>query len=430
MKESFDIGVISKEEFEEGKQRIEAKLKELEKPEEEKPKEDIQIKEIKEEAKLEEQKDDSQLKLGEEKEKEAKEEIPKEKEEIKHEPINEEKLKEEIPEEKPKEVEEKKEEVIKEEKQEEAKVGTEAVKYEEDHVSDAERDVEEPQEIDEEIKIGKKTLVFLAIILIGLGSWYFFFMDKPESPVQDDDVFSPVIDEPTVTIACHSDEDCMEEGKIGVCSNPGQETAECEFIEDVEVKLIVLNSEACFNCGTGRVMSILKSFYPNLDVENIDLETEEGGNLVESFNINTLPAYILGSSFVDAQNYGKLSNAFDEVNGNFIMRNSVANANYYFEREEISNKLDLFLQEGQEASLQAEENLKEFLETFDNKVEFEMHDSNDRIVEELGISTFPTFLINNRIKFSGVQPADIIKVNFCQLNQADECDLELSKSLV
>ena len=89
----------------------------------------------------------------------------------------------------------------------------------------------------------------------------------------------------------------------------------------------------------------------------------------------------------------------------------------------------MFLQSGQEASSKAEENLKEFLETFDNIV-FEKHNTNSQIVKELGINTFPAFLINNKIKFGGVQSADKIRGNFCQLNKVTECALGLSKSLV
>jgi glutaredoxin-related protein len=112
------------------------------------------------------------------------------------------------------------------------------------------------------------------------------------------------------------------------------------------------------------------------------------------------------------------------------MKNTVANANYYVEREEIPNKLDLFFSQGQTASTKAEENLKEFLEVFDSEVEFEKHNEDSEIVKELGINTFPAFLVNNKIKFGGVQPADKIRENFCQLNSVTECASGLTKSLV
>ncbi|MDP6139539.1 MAG: hypothetical protein QGI89_05645, partial [Candidatus Woesearchaeota archaeon] len=85
--------------------------------------------------------------------------------------------------------------------------------------------------------------------------------------------------------------------------------------------------------------------------------------------------------------------------------------------EEISNKLDLFVKANQVASLTAEDNLEEFLDEFEDDVNFEKHDENSEIVKELGINTFPAFLVNNKIKFSGVQAADVIKDNFCRMNE-------------
>ena len=112
------------------------------------------------------------------------------------------------------------------------------------------------------------------------------------------------------------------------------------------------------------------------------------------------------------------------------MKNSVSNSNYYFKRGQMQNKLYLFFKSGQEASSQAEKNAKEFLDAFKGKIVFEKYDSNSNIAKELGINTYPTFLINNQVKFSGVQAANTIKENFCQLNKLEECNLELSKSLI
>ena len=75
LEESFKIGVITKEEYESGKQRIESDFKRLD---EEIPERKIQVNEIKDEQEMKKEeaekdvqtkeiKDESQLKLGEEK---------------------------------------------------------------------------------------------------------------------------------------------------------------------------------------------------------------------------------------------------------------------------------------------------------------------------------------------------------------------------
>ncbi|MBI2652733.1 hypothetical protein HYX00_04680, partial [Candidatus Woesearchaeota archaeon] len=76
-----------------------------------------------------------------------------------------------------------------------------------------------------------------------------------------------------------------------------------------------------------------------------------------------------------------------------------------------------------------EKNLKEFLDAF-KEVKFDKYLSNELLAKELNIKTFPTFLINNRVKFSGVHTAETVKENFCKMNKLKECEKGLSKNLV
>src|SRR3989338_780661 len=281
---------------------------------------------------------------------------------------------------------------------------------------------EEPETAFEISKGSMKVLIYaIAILVLAFGSYFFFFSGNT-----DDNRLS----DSTVFIACSSGQDCKKEGAIGTCNNPGTEDAECSFVEGVKVKLIVLNSNNCFNCDTGRVLSILNGFFPNLEIENLGIETEEGKEVADKFDIEVLPAYILNSNLQQASNYHKFFNAFNKVGDSFVMKNTVANSNFYIEREEIPGKLDLVIQQNQAASADAEKNLKEFLDAFKGKVDFEKHSDNSALAKELGINAFPVFLVNNKVKFSGVQAADVIKENFCRMNKLQECGLELSKSLI
>ena len=98
---------------------------------------------------------------------------------------------------------------------------------------------------------------------------------------------------------------------------------------------------------------------------------------------------------------------------------------------EINNPvtgLDLLVKENDASSANSEKNLKEFLQAF-KEAKFEKHLSNGALAKELQIKSFPTFLVNNRIKFSGVHTADTTNDNFCKLNKLPECGKSLSKSL-
>ncbi len=414
LEESLHLEVITKEEYEQARQRIERKLKSLEKKAEkletkaEKKTEEVKIKEVKREETRE---------VPKAEEENAEEEIPSEE---KEEDISEEEPEEERSEEDTlKSAEEIAAEQVKK-AAEEAEIKEEA--EDEEFVPIAKPEERKEEDVFELSKGSIKVLIYaIAILVLAFGSYFFFFSENP-----DDNTLS----DSTVFIACSSDQDCKKEGSIGTCNNPRTKDAECAYVEDVEVKLAVLNGNDCFNCDTGRVLSILNGFFPNLEIENLDIKTNEGKEIAAEFNVDVLPAYILNSSLQQASNYHKFFNAFNKVGDSFVMKDTVSNANYYINREEIPGKLDLIVKPNQAASADAERNLQEFLDAFGSKVDFEKHSDNSALAKELGINTFPVFLVNNKVKFSGVQAADVIKDNFCRMNDLEECGLELSKSLV
>jgi len=343
LKESLDLNVITEEEYNSAKERIDVKLNEVEAP-----KEMItsskEVEEGTEENKKIEIKEMKTDEVGQEKEpvKEAEEEVgtPEERaEEAKEEVHIEEKnpeepikdkedtitidfnwlknifgRKEEPAAEQPAEeakIEEKPEKILDEEK--EAPKEVEEEKTEEESKPKEEIEEERPEELlkepakEEEItvegtKSNKKLYGYIALILIlvaGIG--YTLIPEKSDAPYvptiptidskPDDSKPSKVI-----LIACSSDKECTKEGSIGTCKHSGTENAECEYIEDIKVKLTILNSDDCFNCQTKTKLSIIKSFFPNLDINNVDLDTQEGNDLITKFGIDVLPAYILNSS--------------------------------------------------------------------------------------------------------------------------------------
>jgi hypothetical protein len=138
--------------------------------------------------------------------------------------------------------------------------------------------------------------------------------------------------------------------------------------------------------------------------------------------------YILDENITQKPAFEQYKQSFVQKAGSYTLSDNAAGATFYFKRENVANKLDLFVN-GNDASANAENNLKEFLGNFNN-VKFEKHNADDSLAKELNIKTFPAFLVNNRVKFGGIQPAETIKENFCKLNKLAECDKELSGSLV
>lgn len=198
----------------------------------------------------------------------------------------------------------------------------------------------------------------------------------------------------------------------------------------IKANVLILNDRSnCFNCDTQRVLGILDGWFGAVNAEEIEHATQKGRELAEKFGIEALPAYILDGSIEKSKNYGQIKQAFIKKDNSYILSESAAGSTFYLRREPMPNKLDLFVISGDSISAKAESNLNEFLDAF-REVKFDKHTSEEELTKELRIKNFPAFLINNRVKFSGVNTAETIKDNFCKMNKLEGCEKSLSKSLV
>lgn len=336
LKESFEAEVISKEEFEKGKDRIERKLKEIRKldvPKEQKP----------EEQKKDKETDEKSIVIGE-----AGETI---------------KLK-----------------VIHDEAEQHEH--TEPVQG-----KNAEEKEEIVQKSGKDNKLFKYSVVFVVLLLA------FFFL---YSIFKDNESAMP---------------------------------AKAREIIEPKINVLVLNDKKnCFNCDTQRVLGILESWFGSLNAREIDYNTDEGRSVASKFDAKLLPLYVLDGNITRKQSFSQFKQVFVRKDDAYVLNENTAGSTFYFKRENVPSRLDLFVKPGDESSMKAEKNLEEFLNEFKG-IKFEKHLSADNLTKALDIKTFPTFLVNNRVKFAGVRSADTIKGNFCKLNKVPECEKSLSKNL-
>jgi len=393
LKESFEAEVISKEEFEKGKDRIEKKLKDIERSEKESAKEQTQEKELK---KKQEQVAEQKEKIETAKAEEQKNDEAIEKKEAERIKLN----------------------II----QDETEIHAEPAPEIEQKVAQ-ESAPQKQVEIEEQKKEGKffkYAIVFVVLVLVVFFSYSLLKSDKDIKKT----------DEMKFVAACSSNDDCKQEGKEGICVAPGTKNAMCEFEETPKTNIIILNDRKnCFNCDTQRVLGILEDWFSVINAKEVDYSTNEGKAIAEKLDLNMLPAYILDENITKKPSYGQFKQAFIKEDSSYILSEDASGSTFYFRRDNVPNKLDLFVKENDTSSINAEKNLKELLDNF-KEVQFEKHSSDSTFAKELGIKTFPTFLVSNQIKFSGVLTAEMIKNNFCKLNKLPECEKSLSKSLV
>ncbi|MBI4143363.1 hypothetical protein HY487_00600 [Candidatus Woesearchaeota archaeon] len=196
-----------------------------------------------------------------------------------------------------------------------------------------------------------------------------------------------------------------------------------------KINVLVLNDKKeCFNCDTARVLGILESWFGDLNAVEVAYSTGQGESIASKLDAKLLPFYILDGNITKMPSFSQFKQVFAKKGDVYVLNENTAGSTFYFRRGNIPNRLDFFAKSGDDASIKAEKNLKEFLDNF-KEIEFEKHSQNDNLTKELNIRSFPTFLVNNRIKFSGVHTPESIKSNFCSLNKVKECEKNLSKSL-
>ncbi|MDP3765209.1 MAG: hypothetical protein Q8R04_01740 [Nanoarchaeota archaeon] len=397
LKESFEAEVISKDEFEKGKDRVEKKLKEIK-----------QSEELISEERNAEQTQEKQKSKEEQKKEQTTEKI----EETKDDKAIETKTSEKI-----------KLRVFQDEAEEHNHFDTAQInadiqnKTEKPVYEESKKSIEEKKES----KFFKYAVVLVVLILVVFFSYSLLKENKQSQEKAPQLKFVAV---------CSSNDDCKQQGKEGFCLDPGTKDAKCEFKDIPKINLIVLNDRKdCFNCDTQRVFNILESWFGAINSKEIDYNTAEGKNIAEKFSTKLLPLYILSENVTRKPQFEKFSKLFVKKDNMYILNEDASGSIFYFKRDNIPNTLDLFVIFGDNASIRAENNLKEFLDTF-KEIKFSKHLSSDALAQELGIKTFPAFLVNNRIKLSGVYTAEDIKNNFCKLNKLPDCKKGLSKNLI
>lgn len=155
----------------------------------------------------------------------------------------------------------------------------------------------------------KSTLVAIIILLSGLlvGSLVYQPLSKTTNVSPIEGVVQLPSGQTCVTV------DKLEDNFLAKLSDDSQfATHEGKTwipVEGHPFELLVLTDSACGqSCDSSQAVGTLKQvFTPAMIVRNIEIDSEEGENLQELFEINKLPAYVLGDGFSTFEKGGLLA---------------------------------------------------------------------------------------------------------------------------
>jgi predicted DsbA family dithiol-disulfide isomerase len=176
------------------------------------------------------------------------------------------------------------------------------------------------------------------------GSPTIFINDQPYNGNRDSLSFQKVIcanleDHPECEglPKCSSDVDCIAQpGKIGLCKNPGEENAECEYQDPVEVDMIVLNDKDCKSCDTTQIMDVTKKIFPGVVPREVDVSTLEGQQLVEELDIQFLPAFVFDNKVTETyvwKNDPRITTAFESKGDKFKLSDAATGSTHFASEE-------------------------------------------------------------------------------------------------
>jgi len=140
------------------------------------------------------------------------------------------------------------------------------------------------------------------------------------------------------TSSCTIDTDCnAEEGKIGLCTLKNEtQTTSCEYNLPPVVGLIVLNDKNCTGCETQETIQLTKQLFQQLNIRSVDYNTKEGQTLYSEYEIKYLPAYIFGQELSDTITWRtneRLRTSFTQVKDKYLLKAESTSSTYEPKKE-------------------------------------------------------------------------------------------------
>lgn len=153
--------------------------------------------------------------------------------------------------------------------------------------------------------------------------------------------------------------------------------------QEPEVTLYILNDKTCISCTTGSMLVTIRSIFTNLNEVEVDYNSPEGKALAEEAKLVSVPAYIFDSSAKASPSFPIMQPYLFELGDYYVAR---VLGNKLINREEIPDKLDLFVMPTEENAIAFEYTVKEFIDDYSPSFSlyFVAHEEGDEIVSIMG----------------------------------------------
>jgi len=143
---------------------------------------------------------------------------------------------------------------------------------------------------------------------------------------------------------CFSNRDCITKpGSVGQCKNAGELSAQCIITETPKVSLTVIRPKICVTCNVEGQLGLLRSFFGNLDVKNLDSESSQGKQLIKDLGITLLPAFALNKEIEKENSFNGIKDKVVQKGNFYLVKPEAIGVSYFLSRKRISGAFDLFI---------------------------------------------------------------------------------------
>lgn len=86
------------------------------------------------------------------------------------------------------------------------------------------------------------------------------------------------------------------------------------------VAVQIIGDDSCEKCDVSEILVWLRRIVPTISTQKVDFKSDEGRDLIDKFEIKTLPAFIFNESVIKTDFYTQAEILFDEKYGQFSLR--------------------------------------------------------------------------------------------------------------
>jgi len=159
---------------------------------------------------------------------------------------------------------------------------------------------------------------------------------------------------------CFSEATCKKEGFNGECQEPGSLNSSCVFSKANKVDLLIITDKECITCNTAGVIDFLKKKFPGLNVSYRYYPDKEAKALIKDLGINALPVYLLSKKAEQEKDFEGIKANLEKRGDFYLLKPQFAGFSYFFERNKIKDRFDLFISLYDKNTKQILDAVKEF----------------------------------------------------------------------